>query len=66
MASGERTVIALELHPKSGVTPEDIESAVVNHLFSAMHELFVGHFRPPHPSDVGSAAGNRVVREQRP
>ncbi|MFF8195690.1 hypothetical protein ACF05L_33575 [Streptomyces bobili] len=35
MASAERTVIALELHPNSGVTPEDIKSAVVNHVVSA-------------------------------
>lgn len=39
MASAERTVIALELHPRSGVTPEDIESAVVNQVVSAMREL---------------------------
>ncbi|MFG3518326.1 hypothetical protein [Streptomyces bobili] len=39
MASAERTVIALELHPKNGVTPEDIKSAVVNHVASAMREL---------------------------
>ncbi|WP_431683694.1 hypothetical protein [Kitasatospora sp. KL5] len=39
MAEAERAVIALELHPKSDVTPEDIKDAVVDHVVSQMARL---------------------------